>query len=464
MRFPIWITAVAAIIGLLLVVVIANLIINPNTDLILTAGFENETISPNADGNADITRFTYELARNAEISLIFENEDGTQFIFRENEPRIPEEYSMFFSGVVEGYTLDGETFPVDLVVERRLIPDGVYTWRFVAENPDEREEVIGALVIEDADSPLPLISNFTVGSETFTPNQDGVDDRVIINILLEKEADLRVFLETDAGQELPIARRNDGARDGEAGRYTYDYEGGVDLGQDPPPDGTYTIVVIAQDDEGQRIRREEELTIELGGKPFAEISSQFVDREVIYTTQPYEERFYSDRDSVGDLIDLPDYPEAIDVSLVSVPIGDLLVFQLTVNNYSDVPIRTTAPPPGTVYDYGQIASSVGALEEPGAWRVGIQCDSTDVYPWRWAIGTDDDLITIVDEDTGREFKYLPPQSYSTVWGAIRMDEIPVQNPHTCWAGLIHEGVAVSIQNSNVDPREIFVADTASETP
>lgn len=465
MRFPIWITIAAAIVGLLLVVGLGTAILNPPTALILDAGFAAGTITPNADGDNDITTFSYALARNATITLTLEADDGTIFAFRQNEPRIGQAYRVNFSGVVDGYTNAGESFPDDMVIERRLIPDGVYTWRLVAENDNERDETSGTLTIQDADSPLPMISNFTVGLDTFTPNQDGVDDRVIINVVLEKEADLRVYLETADGSSRPIAQRDEGSRDGEAGRYTFDYEGGVDLGQDPPPDGTYTIVAEAQDAEGQRVRRTSQLTIALGGKPFAEISSQQVDTEVIYNSAPYDADYASDADTLGDTIPLPDYPDAVRVTLVPVPFGDLLTFRLTVNNYGDVPIRTTYPPPGTVYEYDQSASSLGALESPGAWRVGIQCDSSIIsFPYRWAIGTADDLITLVDQDTGREFQYLPANTQSTVWGAIRMNDIPIENPQTCWAGLIHEGVSVSLQNSFVDPREIHVGESNTSTP
>ena len=44
----------------------------------------------------------------------------------------------------------------------------------------------------------------------------------------------------------------------------------------------------------------------------------------------------------------------------------MLVFRLTVNNYGDVPIRTTSPAVGTVYQQEQRTSAVDALEEPGA--------------------------------------------------------------------------------------------------
>jgi hypothetical protein len=38
--------------------------------------------------------------------------------------------------------------------------------------------------------------------------------------------------------------------------------------------------------------------------------------------------------------------------------------------------------------------------------------------------------------------------------------VETQNPQDCWAGLVHEDVEVSLQNSNVGRREIELADTS----
>ncbi len=460
MRFPIWLTILAAVIGLALVLGIGSLLIQPNLPLVLSAEFDDPQITPNADGVNDITTFRYEVSRNARVTILFEAADGTQYIFRDAEERIARDYAVQFSGVVDGFTLVDEMIPG--TVERRLLPNGDYTWRLIAENDDEREEASGTLTIAEADVPLPIMSTFTLGNDVFTPNQDGVNDRIVINIYLEKDAELDVVLLGDEGQRFPIAEQRVDAADGEGRRRIFDYAGGVDLGQDPPPDGTYTVVAVAQDDEGQRTRREAQLTITLGGKPRAEIAPQAVDADVFYVSQAYEERFYSDAQAIGDRIALPELPEAVNVNTISVPRGDLLVFRLTVRNYSEVPIRTTGPAPGTVYQQEQLASSLDALEEPGAWRVGIQCDtSLASFPYRWAVGSADDLVTLIDEDTGREFQYLPPNSSAEVWGAIRLTEInEFANPQTCWAGLIHEQVGISVTNAFVEPVEVFIGDSS----
>jgi len=469
MRLPIWITIISSIVGLAIVFVIGSLVLQPPTNLILSAGFDTDSISPNADGDNDITGFSYELARESTVTILFENEAGTIFYFREAQPRSRGEYSVLFSGVVDGYLNEGESLVLDLdenpdgiVVERRLMPDGVYTWRIIAENDSEREEQSGTFTIENSDSQLPLMTTFTLSTDVFTPNRDGVNDRVIINVFLEKDADLQVYLLTEDDVQLPVSQREEWScdPDDDCGRYTFDYEGGVDLNQTPPEDGTYRVVAVAQDDEGQRIRRESFITIENGGVPRAEISAQAVDADVFWMSMPYDERFFSDGVNIGDLVELPEIPEIVNQTLVTVPYGDMLVFRLTVNNYGDVPIRTTAPAVGTVYQQDQRPAALDALEEPGAWRVGVSCDTSQSdYTYRWAVGNSDELETIQDIITGREYQYLPAHTSTIVWGAIRLTEInEFANPQTCWAGLIHEGVNISVENQNVGPIEVRIGD------
>ncbi|MGJ3238483.1 MAG: hypothetical protein ACFE0Q_07235 [Anaerolineae bacterium] len=469
MRFSIWLTVISAVISLLLVFGIGALLLQPPLDLIVSAQFDSDTISPNADQNNDITNFSYELARNATVTILFESETGEIYHFRDAQPRAKGAYQVLFSGVVDGYLLDDEPLvlsldhdPDAIAVERRLIPDGVYTWRLIAENEDEREERSGTFTIEDSDSQLPLMTTFTLSTDIFTPNRDGVNDRVVINIFLEKDADLRVYLLTDDDVELPIVERREWScnPDDPCGRYTFDYEGGVDLNQNPPEDGTYRVVALAQDAEGQRIRRESTLTIDNGGVPRAEIAPQNVDADVFWYSMPYDERFFTDPNTIGERLEEPAIPEVVSRQSISIPYGDMLVFRLTVNNYSDVPIRTTNPPAGTVYQQTQRPASVNALEEPGAWRVGISCDTslTD-FPYRWAVGTEDVLITLIDQETGREYRYLPARTSTVVWGAVRLTEInEFANPQTCWAGLIHEGVNVSVENRFVGPIEVQIGE------
>ena len=450
----------AAAAGIALVIVVGSLLLSPPLPLILYARFDREQISPDADGDNDLAIFQYSLSRPATIDLSLTSESGKTFYFREGQVRDDDEYSVIFSGIVDGFLLEDEE--VYGSIERRLLPNGSYTWRLQATNDaGETASESGTLGIAAAETPLPIMSEFTVSPPKFSPNQDGINDRVQINVYLEKDVDsLDVFLVGPSGARIPISARVEERQYGEAGRHRYDYEGGIDLGVDPPPDGTYQVVALAQDATGQRIRQEAPLTIEIGGKPYAEIKPQFIGVDVVFDVQAFSDSLFTSRQQQGDLLDIPEDWEALAYSQsISVPKGDMLVYRLTVENYGDVPIRTTGPPPGTVYQQEQQSATLGWFDESGAWRIGIQCETSLVsYPYRWAIAAQDDLVKVFDEASGNTYSYLPAKARSVVWGAIRMTTIEARNPQNCWTGLIHEDVAISLRNNNVGMRSIMMVD------
>jgi len=455
MRISIVLAVLAAVVVLTFVLVVGQTVLQPNLPLITQAGFSLETITPNADGLADVTEFSYSLSRNARISLVFEADDGTAYVFRQDEPRTAGEKSVLFSGVVDGYTLPDET--ISGIIERRLIPDGRYTWRLQAQDEQggATEELTGILTIENGDKQLPELVSFSVSPDIFTPNQDGIADRTYINVYLPKPANLTVYLDSPDGP-IYVPEVKEGRQPGEEGRHLFDYDGGIDLGVQPPPDGTYTVVAVAQDDVGQRVRQTAALTIEGGGDPQAEIAPQATGLDVLFIPMAYDERYFSSTDVQGDYIPLPEDPQDIGFQTVTMNVGDMLVFRLTVDNYGDVPIRTSGPQPGTVYQQDQIWGAMGTYEESGAWRVGINCSTSPTdFPWRWAIGSPDDLIEQVDPVSGKTYYYLPAGARSVVWGAVRITQlITARNPQQCWAGLIHEDVEVSVRNARVGARDI----------
>ncbi|MBK8021369.1 MAG: hypothetical protein IPK19_08010 [Chloroflexi bacterium] len=462
MRLSLRLVLAGALVGALLVVIVGQALVAPTLPLITEAGFAHEAITPNADGSDDITIFAYAVTRTAQVSLILEGSGGNRFAFRENELRTPQRYQVAFSGVVDGFSLP-EDPEIEHEIARRLIPDDTYTWRLTATDTTsgEQAEKSGQIVIRDGDAPLPLLSEFTVFPTEFTPNQDGILDRTQVNIYLEKEADLKVYLLPEIGEDDPIflTERLEDVLPNERGRHQYDYAGGVDNNADPPPDGTYLLVAEAQDAVGQIIRRTSALTIREGGKPYAEIVPQTIGVTVVFETRPWEDRFRTTRYEAGDLIDAPQNPDAPTRTTISMPVGDVLVFKLTVENYSDVPIRTTGPEPGTVYEWDQRAATFGRTDEPGAWRVGLDCTTAPSdYPWRWALGSAETLDVVVDPDTGVEYLYLAPRERIVVWGAVRLTEIEARNPQNCWAGLIHEDVEISQVNQNVGARSIFLVE------
>ena len=460
MRVRYTLTLIAAVAGAMLVLMVGRIILRPPLPLILEAGFDRQAISPNADGDDDLAVFSYALSRPARVSLSLTSEQGRTFYFRRDQPRNDDEYSVLFSGVVDGFLYEGEMVYGE--VERRLIPNGEYSWRLEARAAGgESASATGGLRVEAGDTPLPIMSEFLVAPASFSPNQDGVADRVSINVYLEKDVErLDVTLMGLDGARIPISARVEERQYGEAGRHRFDYEGGIDLGVDPPPDGTYRVVALAQDKVGQRVRMEGKLTIELGGKPYAEIKPQAVGVEVAFAVQPYDERYFSDAEAFGELLPLPqDSASLADSQLITVPLGQMLVFRLTVDNYGDVPIRTSGPPPGTVYHQDQLAGSLGAFDESGAWRVGIQCEtSMTSFPYRWAVADDENLIEMLDEASGNTYRYLPAKARAVVWGGVQFTRAEARNPQNCWAGLIHEDVAVSLRNNHVGMRSIMIAD------
>ena len=260
-RFQLF-TMLIALIVTALVSTAGYFLIAPPRPLIVRAEFSHTLITPNADGIDDITAYEYVLSQNALVSLTFTSQSGDQFVFRDHVQRVQDiVHQGFFSGVVDGFALDHESIVGN--VERRLMPEAVYTWELIAQTQSgTMESRTGTLTIHNADAQLPEMPIFSVSPTTITPNQDGIDDRTQINIELVKRADLDVYLTSADGEAVYyLPPRVEETRDGEAGRYTYDYDGGIDGGADPPPDGTYTLIATAQDAVGQRITHQTTLTL-----------------------------------------------------------------------------------------------------------------------------------------------------------------------------------------------------------
>jgi len=453
MQIPRLLTVLVALAALAVALLLGAMALQPPLPLIVTAGFDDARITPNADGENDLTTFRYTLARAATITLDFTDAEGNRFVFREGQARVPGDYSVLFGGIVDGYVLPGETVLSE--VDTRLMPDGEYTWSLAATAADGEEMVAtGSLIIEGADPSLPDISGFTLSPARFTPNQDGLDDRVAIYVYVEKDATLTMYLVNADGERMYITERSEGLTFGKAGMHEFDYDGGIDAGEAPPPDGDYTVVVEAEDAEGQRVRRTASLTIADGGFPIGAIYPQPTGTTVFYDTMPYRDAYYTDVDAPGELIPVPEGVESIITDSEVVLQGDMLVFRLTVTNDGPVGLRTSGPPPGTVYQQDQRASGIGWHDQSGVWRIGLECDTVkSSYPWRWAIGTADDLEVV--EEGGETYYYLPPGKQAVVWGGVRLTEIlPQRNPQPCWIGLIHEDVEVV--QANVDSRWVEI--------
>src|SRR5689334_2082904 len=273
MHISLRLTSVIAIVTVSLVLGVAWLILQPRGPALMAAAFSHTAITPNADGNQDVTRITYKLQRPAAISIYFLNQQGQRFYFRQDKAREAGEHQIDFSGIVDAYHLPSDTFQGEILA--RVLPDGEYTWVIEAQDGQgPAGTVTGTLTLTNADTSLPELLNLTVSPDVFTPNQDGLDDRANINIYLTKDIDpdgLHVFLIDPNGARLPIAEKASDLKPGQRGLHAYDYDGGIDLGVNPPPDGTYTVLVEAADRLGQKTAVTGTLAIANGGLPRAEV-------------------------------------------------------------------------------------------------------------------------------------------------------------------------------------------------
>jgi hypothetical protein len=372
-----------------------------------------QTITPNADGLEDVTRISYHLNGSANLSIYFMDGEGNRHYFRDNRRRSEGDYRVDFGGVVDG----------------SMLLDGTYTW--VVEAVEDNGQVTkenGLLVIKEADTDKPELQGFSVYPQVFTPNQDGINDRIDINYYLTKEAEVSVYLMAPDNQtRYPIAEVERDTKPGQPGFHTYDYEGGVDLGAEPPPNGEYTVYAEAVDQVGNRTIATSTLTVIEGGVPRADIVSGRVD-------------FYNPK--TGDKV---------------IPLGQSLAFTLTVENFGNVPIRTSGPSSGTHYRSDENFNTKGNLESSGIWRVGIdfQGNPSYAYPYRWAVGNLDELEQrVINNNT--EY-YLMPGQRAVVVGSIQIIDVPGNKDRVnFWAGLIHEDVRIDLFNDHVDPQPIVI--------
>ena len=372
-------------------------------------------ISPNADGTDDIARITYRVSTQTPVNVYVTNPAGKRFDLRQGEVRSPgASYDYLFNGIAGG----------------RMLPNGDYTWHIEAGS----QVITGPLRIENADTTLPQISEMSMSTDVFTPNRDAIDDRIYMNVFTTKAGKLSVYAEGADGVRydvLPTLGQLTIDENGysEPGRWQFDYDGGIDLGADPPPDGVYTMTAVLEDAIGQKDIVTKPFTIKDSGRPMAEIMIQpngsGVEWEGVYLTPK-----------------------------VTLPLSGTLHFTMTVRNVGSVPIRTAGPFDGECYKMDENRYTKGAIEEPGVWRVGVDFETNTGgdHPWRWGVGTLADLDVV--EHNGSKLYYLAPGRQAVVHGCVQFTRIPPRNPFTIWGALIQEQVEIASINSRVTPIQV----------
>lgn len=447
MRLSPLVTIIVAVITVVIIGVVATLMIQPPRPLLANVRFQPEVITPNGDGSDDATQISYTLNRNADLTIQFRNNDSGQiYTFRNADPRGIGSYQVLFSGIVKGYTLQDDK-PENGEILTRLIPNGAYTWSLAAVTASgEKMETTGTLTVRNGDTALPLIQGFSVSPQVFTPNQDGIDDRVAINAFLPKKSALSVYLLSADNVRYDLPERIELRNQGDPGAHIFDYDGGLDNHIDPPPNGEYTLVAEAEDAPGQRIRQTRKLTIRDGGLPQVEIQPQTSGAQVYWTSVK----------PTNAPVTQPQGVMSTEARVV-MPQNDLLVFRLIVSNYGKTPLRTLAPWPGTVYKWNELyAGKIDpVISRSGVWFVGVQCETSETsFPYRWAIGSPDQLTRQTDSE-GQTFYYLLPGQRATVWGAIEMSKlVKSRNPAECYAALIHEDKEIPPLQSRVGPIKV----------
>ena len=411
-------------------------------------------ITPNADGDSDVTQFSYSLRRSATVSIYFTNAAGENYYFRQERRRASGDYRVQWGGTADEARIVETTYGPQEILGQ-VVPDGAYQWTITATDEAGRSEsMTGTVTLQGGDAVVPELYNFAVVPQAFRPNQDGLrDDWVSISFSLTKDVDsLVVYLVDPADPTLKYyITQEPGLADPEdAGYKEYRYEGDVDKNAVPPPDGIYAVVAEARDRAGNAVRVTRELTITEGGKPFAEIDRGEINWYVMVGDERREE-----------------FNRTLSLNL-----GDKLCFSAIIHNYGVTPIRTAGPWPGQEYRFAENRNTVAVrhaqetvsaqlpkgdqswLRQTGVWRFGINFESTGIdFPYRWAIGRQADLERRAMPGYGEQW-YLLPGARGKVSGCIVIDQPPLLNTNLWWGGLIHEDVATV--NNDIDRITVVV--------
>ena len=352
----------------------------------------------------------YHIGRNALVTIYLEDAEGQRYVLRRNEPRnaAPDPYTLRFDGTV----------PVDdPVVQRRLLPSGTYTlvvqaWPMSgsgngvaqAQETDptgNMSEARLALTISDSDVPMPDITNLVVSPTTISPNADAIDDIAELTYRLPVTATVDISITTPDEQTFAIVSRSE--EEPIEQRHVWD---GRRPDGAPLSSGVYTYTIQAEDQFGNIVQRQGQITLEDVGQPEATITeARIAPRHLM--------------------------------------LGETLTVTLRVKNTGDVPIRTYGPPSGFTYTTDEVFSSVAegryTAQAGGFWRVGLDWDANSGggprrYPFRWALSDRPPAEWAVP---GEEDWLLPGEEVEIIGNVVVLQR---ETRMSFYVGLIQDGV------------------------
>ena len=325
-----------------------------------------------ADGNGSVT-IQYKVAREAVVTLALRSADETTFVLRDRVPRGPGTFSFAFRGAVDG----------------RVLPDGQYEVVATAREStaSDHVELQKPLTITNADTAAPALDGLQVTPELFTPNQDGVDDRLEISFTIAEPVvvDVRLL----AGDETRWLMRNTAADPGTVhASWPPPLRHAPQLNQavENLPAGPAEVEVTIQDRAGNRTVQRRGITLGEAGTPQVQVAD-------------------------------------VQISPTAVQAGTTITVTATIINNGTVTLRAAPLGPST-YAWGEDAPSLRFTADTGTVRWGVEFSlnrSGVAFPFRWSLGRD-----------------LAPGESVAVTGKISVNEDFPQEPVQLWIGVIHE--------------------------
>ncbi|MBI4769550.1 MAG: hypothetical protein HY784_03815, partial [Chloroflexi bacterium] len=103
MRLPPLLTSLIALLLVVALLTGAWALLTPRGPVLRAAAFSLSAITPNADGDGDVTLLRYNLARPARVSVYFLDGAGNRYAFRDERPRDSGKHEVLFSGIVDPF-------------------------------------------------------------------------------------------------------------------------------------------------------------------------------------------------------------------------------------------------------------------------------------------------------------------------------------------------------------------------